>query len=216
MIKKIALTLCSFFCVTVVLCQGITNISIAPQNPTETDTIVLSVYQTYTSSGCPLHSKNISVNNTQISSSSLHCVGMLTALCDEVDTFHLSPLSPGVYSYIHTMNSGFGMPDCTPGVAPNDIDSITFQVTPISSLKESLDNSLVTIHPNPSKGSFNLVWNNITPAKLFIYDLNGKLIHQQELEFGKNNIDVIFCSGIYLGKVFGNDEFRLTKKIIIN
>ncbi len=216
MIIKIVLTLTGFFCATVVLCQGITNISISPQNPTETDTIVLSVYQTYTSSGCPLHSKNISINNTQISSSSLHCIGMLTALCDEVDTFHLSPLSPGLYSYIHTMNSGFGMPDCTPGVAPNDIDSITFQVTSVSSLKESLNNNVVAIHPNPSKGSFNIVCNNIIPAKLFIYDLNGKLIHQQELEFGENNINVIFSSGIYLGKIFGKDEFRLTKKIIIN
>lgn len=196
--------------------QGITNISIFPINPTSSDTIILSVYQTYTSSGCPLYSKSISINNNQISSSSLHCIGMLTALCDELDTFHLAPLSTGIYSYVHTMNSGFGMPDCTPGVAPNDIDSITFQVTSVSSLKESLNNSIVTIHPNPSEGSFNLVWNNINPVELFIYDLKGKLIYQQELEFGENNIDVIFSSGIYIGKLFRNNEFSLSKKIIIN
>ena len=214
--NKTILILNFFFFSNIIFSQGITNISISPQNPTEIDTIILSVYQTYTSSGCPLHSKNISINNTQISSSSLHCIGMLTALCDEVDTFHLSPLNPGLYSYTHTMNSGFGMPDCTPGVQPNDIDSITFQVSSVSSSKEIFNNSLVKIHPNPSKGSFNIVCNNITTAKLFIYDLNGKLIHQQELEFGENNINVIFSSGIYLGKIFSSDGFRLTNKIIVN
>lgn len=214
--NKTILILNFFFFSNIIFSQGITNISISPQNPTEIDTIILSVYQTYTSSGCPLHSKNISINNTQISSSSLHCIGMLTALCDEVDTFHLSPLNPGLYSYTHTMNSGFGMPDCTPGVQPNDIDSITFQVSSVSSSKEIFNNSLVKIHPNPSKGSFNIICKNIITAKLFIYDLNGKLIHQQELEFGENNINVIFSSGIYLGKIFSSDGFRLTNKIIVN
>ena len=214
--KKTAITLIGFFFFNVCFPQGITNISISPLNPSESDTIILSVYQTFTSSGCPLHSKAISMNNNKITSSSLHCIGMLSALCDEVDTFHLTPLSPGLYSYIHSMNSGFGMPNCTPGVAPDDVDSISFEVISISSYKESLNNSLKSIYPNPSKGSFNLVWNNLGPVELFIYDLNGKLIHTQHIKFGENNINIIFSSGIYFAKLFGKNEFSSSEKIIVN
>ena len=214
--KKTAITLIGFFFFNVCFPQGITNISISPLNPSESDTIILSVYQTFTSSGCPLHSKAISMNNNKITSSSLHCIGMLPALCDELDTFHLPPLSPGLYSYVHTMNSGFGMPNCTPGVAPDDVDSISFEVISISSYKESLNNSLKSIYPNPSKGSFNLVWNNLGPVELFIYDLNGKLIHTQHIKFGENNINIVFSSGIYFAKLFGKNEFSSSEKIIVN
>ncbi|MDG2344219.1 MAG: T9SS type A sorting domain-containing protein [Flavobacteriales bacterium] len=214
--KKTAITLAGFFFINFIYSQGISNISISPLNPTESDTIILSVYQTFTSSGCPLHSKAISMNNNKITSSSLHCIGMLPALCDEVDTFHLPPLSPGLYSYVHSMNSGFGMPNCTPGVAPDDVDSISFEVISISSYKESLNNSLKSIYPNPSKGSFNLVWNNLGPVELFIYDLNGKLIHTQHIKLGENNINTVFSSGIYFAKLFGKNEFSSSEKIIVN
>tara|TARA_B100001758_G_C18413972_1_gene617966 strand:+ start:1044 stop:1691 length:648 start_codon:yes stop_codon:yes gene_type:complete len=214
--KKTAITLIGFFFFNVCFPQGITNISISPLNPSESDTIILSVYQTFTSSGCPLHSKAISMNNNKITSSSLHCIGMLPALCDEVDTFHLTPLSPGLYSYVHTMNSGFGMPNCTPGVTPDDVDSISFEVISISSYKESLNNSLKSIYPNPSKGSFNFVWNNLGPVELFIYDLNGKLIYTQHMKFGENNINIVFSSGIYFAKLFGKNEFSSSEKIIVN
>lgn len=214
--KKTAITLVGFFFINFIYSQGITNISISPLNPTESDTLILSVYQTFTSSGCPLHSKAISINNNQITSSSLHCMGMLSALCDEIDTFHLSPLSPGLYSYVHTMNSGFGMPNCTPGVAPDDIDSISFEVTSISSYKESLNNSLRSIYPNPSKGLFNLILNDVDPVELSIYDLNGKLIHTQYIQLGENNINIVFSPGIYFAKLFGKNEFSSTEKIIVN
>ena len=114
------------------------------------------------------------------------------------------------------MNSGFGMPNCTPGVAPDDVDSISFEVISISSYKESLNNSLKSIYPNPSKGSFNLVWNNLGPVELFIYDLNGKLVHTQHIKFGENNINIVFSSGIYFAKLFGKNEFSSSEKIIVN
>lgn len=143
-------------------------------------------------------------------------MGMLSALCNEVDTFHLFPLNPGLYSYVHTMNSGFGMPDCKPGAVPDDVDSISFEVTLISNIKQSLNNTISSIYPNPSKGSFNLVWNIVYPVELFLYDLNGKLIHMQFIQLGGNNINTVFSPGIYFAKLFGKNEFSLIEKIIVN
>ena len=73
--------------------------------------------------------------------------GMLSALCDDVDTFHLAPLDPGIYSYKHTMTSGFGMPDCTPGVVPDDVDSISFEVISLSG--DDLVNNKISINDYP-------------------------------------------------------------------
>jgi hypothetical protein len=214
--KKIVIILISLFYLNIVFSQGITNISISPLNPTESDTIVLSVFQTYTSSGCPLHSKYISLNNNQIASSSLHCIGMMTALCDEVDTFHLAPLPAGVYSYIHTMNSGFGSPDCTPGFVPDDVDSLSFEVASVSGIEEEANHVDFSIFPNPSSGHIKLFWNKLNSVELFLYDFNGKLIYKQVIQNGINSIDTAFASGIYFCKFQGKSEFSSMAKIIVD
>ena len=73
--KKIGIVLLCFFFMNFTYCQGITNISISPPYPTENDFIIISVFQTYNSSGCPLYGKDISTSNNEIVSSSLHCMG---------------------------------------------------------------------------------------------------------------------------------------------
>ena len=64
--KKIGIVLLCFFFINFTYCQGITNISISPPYPTENDFIIISVFQTYNSSGCPLYSKDISNNKISI------------------------------------------------------------------------------------------------------------------------------------------------------
>lgn len=49
--KKTTIIFLSFFIINFTISQGITNISISPTNPSENDTIVISVYQTYNSLG---------------------------------------------------------------------------------------------------------------------------------------------------------------------
>jgi len=54
---------------------------------------------------------------------------MLTTICNTIDTFVISPLAAGTYSFDLTLTSGFGGPPCTPGFVPDDNQLFTFIVT---------------------------------------------------------------------------------------
>ena len=210
--KKIGIVLLCFFFMNFTYCQGITNISISPPYPTENDSIIISVFQTYNSSGCPLYSKDISISNNEIVSSSLHCMGMLSALCDEVDTFHLAPLNPGIYSYVHTMTSGFGMPDCTPGVVPDDVDSISFEVISLSGDNLVHNSKEISIYPNPSSDIVNIDIDGYSGNfQIELYDFKAKLL----LTSTNNKISIKdYPKGLYFMKItYGNMEkkIKLTK-----
>lgn len=197
--RKLSIVFLLFFFVNPIFNQGIDNISITPPYPTENDTVLITVSQIYNSSSCPLHSQSVNINNFQITSSSLHCLGMLQTLCNNVDTFLIMPLSAGIYSYTHSMNSGFGFPDCTAGIVPDDIDSIQFEVIS-SGLKviESL-NSNVKISPNPTNANIQIVFKEYNgPFNVEIYDLQGKWLGN----YSSNIISLAnYKKGVYVMRV---------------
>ena len=65
---------------------------------------------------------------------------MLTAICNTTDTFKLNPLAVGTYIFDLTLSSGFGGPPCTPGVVPDDYDTITFYVSSSSAIEDRTTN----------------------------------------------------------------------------
>jgi len=209
--KKSATIFLCFLVITKFFSQGITNITISPAMPTENDTVLITVSQIYNSSSCPLHSQSVNINNFQITSSSLHCLGMLQTLCNNVDTFLIMPLSAGIYSYTHSMNSGFGFPDCTAGIIPDDIDSIQFEVIS-SGLKviESL-NSNVKISPNPTNANIQIVFKEYNgPFNVEIYDLQGKWLGN----YSSNIISLAnYKKGIYIMRVHYGERMEELKLI---
>jgi len=58
-----------------------------------------------------------------------------------------------------------------------------------------------TIYPNPFNYSFILNQNEQNEQKIVIYDLSGKIVHQQEVNFGKNIITPNLNNGIYFVEV---------------
>jgi hypothetical protein len=109
--------------------QGsILSLTFSPANPTNTDTISVYAELAFTSSSCPLDMKGFSVSGNSIVASTHHCVGMLAAICNTVDTFKLAPLATGVYFFHLSLSSGVGGPPCSPGIVPDDGDTITFNV----------------------------------------------------------------------------------------
>ena len=108
---------------------SITNISCYPANPTTHDTIYLYVDCSFGSSSCDMLTSSHSVTGNTIFASSLHCLGMLTAMCNTTDTFIILPLSVGTYIFNMTLSSGFGGPPCTAGIVADDNQLFSFSVS---------------------------------------------------------------------------------------
>jgi hypothetical protein len=65
---------------------------------------------------------------------------MLTTICNTTDTFKFNPLSAGTYIFDLTLSTGFGGPPCSPGIVPDDYDTITFYVSSPTSIQEHTTN----------------------------------------------------------------------------
>ena len=115
---------------------SIISLTISPTYPTETDTVYIYAELMFSSSDCECFTKidYLSVNN--ITASTQHCLGPALAICNTTDTFEFNPLPSGTYIFDLTLSSGFGGPPCTPGIVPNDYETITFYVSPFTSVEE--------------------------------------------------------------------------------
>ncbi len=134
--------------------QGtITGISVVPSNPTVADNIEIHVDVMFTSSDCQPDNQSHSVNGTTISASALHCVGMLTAICNTTDVFQIGQLPAGNYTFDFTLSSGFGGAGCSPGFVPDDNNQLQFSVSGTVGVDEvSFDESIA--YPNLQQECF--------------------------------------------------------------
>lgn len=194
--------------------QSISSISYSPASPTPTDTIYFYVDLTFLSGGCPLsNAANSTVGNT-VFASSLHCVGMLTVICNITDTFMVLPLPVGNYTFDMTLSSGAGPVPCSPGIMPDDNRVENFVVAIPANVKENNARSLIEIAPNPSNGIFKI--SKLNNASLVVYDVLGnRLIYQPNLT--KNyTLDLsAYPKGMYLLKIASeevSETHRLLKK----
>ncbi|MBP9151942.1 MAG: T9SS type A sorting domain-containing protein [Flavobacteriales bacterium] len=187
--------------------QGmISSISVVPANPTVADNVEIHVDVQFTSSDCQPDNQGHFVNGTTISASALHCVGMLTAICNTTDVFEIGQLPAGTYTFDFTLSSGFGGSGCSPGFVPDDSDQLQFTVSGTVGIDEiSFDESIA--YPNPSTGMIFLK----TPSSELGYlnTLSGKTI--LELSCGTKQIDLSeLSSGVYILTV-GNARTRILK-----
>lgn len=76
-----------------VFSQGqILNITVDPANPTTADYVKVYVELAFNSGGCDLDFSGHSTNGNTTTASAMHCVGMLTVICNITDTFNLGYL----------------------------------------------------------------------------------------------------------------------------
>ena len=121
--------------------QGsIISFTISPVYPTETDTVYIYADLMFSSSDCDCFTKIDYLSANSITASTQHCLGMLTTTCNTTDTFKINPLAAGTYIFDLTLSSGFGGPPCTPGIVPDDYDTITFYVSSLSATEEHTTN----------------------------------------------------------------------------
>jgi hypothetical protein len=196
----------SFFSIQLFGQGMISSISVVPANPTVADNIEIHVAVQFTSSDCQPDNQGYFVNGTNISASALHCVGMLTAICNTTDVFEIGQLPAGNYTFDFTLSSGFGGPGCSPGFVPDDNDQFQFTVSGAVGISEvSFDESIA--YPNPTTGMIFLK----TPSSELGYltTLSGKTI--LELSIGTKEVNLSeLPSGVYILTV-GNARTRILK-----
>jgi hypothetical protein len=127
--KKFSLFFTCIMLTLVIQAQTINSLTVVPASPTPSDTIYVYADCIFPYTGCSDKTQFLTVNGNTFSTYAMHCMGMLTALCNETDTFKINPLPAGSYTFIFQVDAGQGQTPCTPGIVPGPVDSVVFHVS---------------------------------------------------------------------------------------
>jgi hypothetical protein len=214
--KNFTLLFLSFlFYIQIAQSQEILSIEIIPAEPTTVDTIKIIITNVFPSGGCDGTVEYNQFENS-ILASSLHCLGFLTVICYDVDTIVLNPLPQGQYNFVYTLSSGFGPPgECTPGIVPDDFETISFYVSPPLNINE-LDALNFSAFPNPVKNNCTVMFESIPTGKntLNVFDAFGKTILELPV-LNSNSIQFntsALAPGLYFVQI--SDELNNKSKVL--
>ena len=194
--------------------QNILSFTVTPANPTPADPIMVVVACEFTTGSCDGVAMLNGINGNEIQAIGSHCVGMLQVICDDNDTIMLPPLPSGQYNFIFNLLTGSGFP-CTPGSIPV-IDSVTITVTGTSGLGEIKNNSMFSIMPNPTSGSFEIGKQIKENSFLKVFSPDGKLVQSLTLKQSQTKIDLTLADGIYMVLIENNTERYYSRLQVIN
>lgn len=108
--------------------QFIQSVSILPQNPNSNDTIRIVAVGYLPSSGCNDKSFSVAQQGGQLNVTALHCMGLLTTICNVNDTIVVPPLAAGTYTLNFTLAGGQLPAPCTATSSTNS--TLNFTVSP--------------------------------------------------------------------------------------
>lgn len=172
--------------------QYIQSLTVLPANPTTTDTITVIADCAFPAGGCDESTQTLFVAGNQIFASALHCIGILTVICYDTDTFKIDPLPAGNYTFHFQLDAG-GLPSpCTPGIVPGPSDSTTFVVSPAVGSAEMITQDAVSLYPNPSQNQirFSGFSEGDFPVAVSVYSIEGKLVLGATLTDMETTMDV--------------------------
>ncbi|MDA9120652.1 T9SS type A sorting domain-containing protein [Flavobacteriales bacterium] len=189
------------------LAQGtITGISVFPPNPTSGDDIELHIDVQFTSGDCQVDNKDHNTNAFAITAYAHHCFGLLTVICPTTDTFQLGQLPAGDYTVDFTLTSGFGGPNCSPGIIPEDTEQFQFTVSTSVGIQE-IQTEAEFIYPNPVSNI--LFFENKLNHAVTITDIRGNTV--VNVKSGARNVDISHLpSGLYFLQT-ETKRFRIIK-----
>lgn len=79
-----------------------------------------------------------------------------------------------------------------------------------------LSNTLATLYPNPTNGTFTVELNTKEKQSLQVFDIRGQMVLSQTIENGKATIDANYlAAGIYNISIKGNDTVSNKKLVIV-
>ncbi len=201
-----AFSILSFVSIQLFAQGSITSITVVPANPTELDNIEIHVELEFSNSGCAPDYQGHTVNGNTIDASALHCMGMLTAICNTTDVFQIGQIPAGNYTFDFTLSSGFGGSGCSPGFVPDDNDQFQFIVSGTVGLDEVSFNESIA-YPNPTTSMLFLKMPSAELGQLTT--ISGKIVG--ELAIGAKEIDLSqLPSGVYILTI-GTARTRVVK-----
>ena len=186
---------------TVVKAQFIQQLRLDPVQPVDNLPVKVIADLYFPNSGCPLDSLSVSQPaSNRFVGYALHCVGLLTTICNTSDTFDLGVLPAGSYRFLLREEYGWLPSPCTAGTQPPAIDSIDFQVT-VSSGAVEFPKPAVALFPNPAPDGLFTIRIDPQPqgAVCRILDMGGRLLQTIPVDSPTPQIDLTACAnGIYL------------------
>ena len=199
---------------------GIVSFTIDPPSPSTADFVKVYVDIMFSYGGCDIDNQGHSTAGSNTSAYAHHCVGMLTVICNVVDTFDLGYLPAGSHLFDMTLTSGSGGPPCTPGIVPDDQRNTTFTVTPATCIIDPQDPFSAVVYPNPLQESATVKIDPIiklTNAEFKVTDVMGRTvkvieeIQSNEFTFDRDNLTI----GIYFYHLTQKNQIITNGKLVI-
>lgn len=201
--------------------QGqIMSITVDPANPTTNDLVTVYVDLMFNSGGCAMDNQGNSTTGNTTTAYAMHCVGMLTVMCDVTDTFDLGYLQAGNHTFNFTLSSGSGGAGCSPGIVPDDTDNLSFTVTQALGIEDPSNNSKVSFYPNPMNTSATIKINGYVESEflhLEILDATGRIVMSKE-NISSDEILIVnknLESGIYFYRLLENGNLIAIDKFVV-
>lgn len=194
--------------------QSITSFNITPANPTSTDTIRIIIECTFPNGSCEGSVTGTIQTGNTIYADAMHCMGMLTVICTDFDTVIIPPQSVGQYTFIYSLSAGQGIP-CTPGIVPDDIDTLVFDVDNSTGII-GVDDKLFSVISNSENNSFRIHNLTATGGILKIFSSDGKLVLSQTFEAGESEISRAVKAGIYIISAEISNRKYTSKVVVFN
>lgn len=204
--------------------QLIDSIIVVPHNPTIEDSITILCYARYGNSSCELINKWLETNSiTRFSGNAIHCMQSATDLCPVIDTFMLTPIETGSYTFIY--NPGYDslcivpmLDDTTLVPFPWRQDSIEFSVGEISSIYKLSNEKSVAIFPNPVENLLTVSFFDRPPLNFTftLFNPNGKVCFRKNLDQAINEFELItFPVGVYFYEIKEQYQTLQSGKLLI-
>ena len=199
--------------------QWIQNISVQPPNPTANDIVSIAVNSNFPSGGCDQSTQFLQINGNIIDAYTIHCLGVLSFICNDSDTFFVGQLPAGNYTFRLQLDMGGFPAPCTPGIIPMQTDSISFIVDAATGIEEHISSDDVLISPNPASDfiSVNTFNDYIFPVEIHIFSIEGKKCGTYASNKKGEAIDVRqLPSGLYQIQLVTSDRSRYHLPLLIN
>ncbi len=208
--RKIFIIICFAVISGMASAQTIISTTISPSYPTTSDTITLITECMFPSGSCDGAAILTAGGGPYIYADAMHCMGMLSVICTDYDTVQLAPLPAGQYHYIFTLSAGHGIP-CTPGIAVDDVDTISFFVDDATGIADPGSKNLFTVSPNPSDGRMTIRNHSGEISQVSILSSLGKVVDSFIMNETK---DIDLPPGIYFIQSESNDVWQVSKVVV--
>lgn len=195
--------------------QMIQQITVLPAQPTVNDSVLVLVQSAFSSGSCNEGSRNLSqISAYYHEADAIHCLGILSVICYDTDTFQLGLLPAGQHTCAVTIKNGFLPVPCIPAAQPGVRDSVQFTVSSAAGLDQVWAAGF-KVFPNPAHDNIYIEQlQRSDTGRYVVYDGLGKPV-LTVLGAPAGGLDIsVLSAGIYWIRFFDNGKVSGCVKFI--